>query len=279
LRKGDFDAAVAGYLEAAKADPYRTEYAMKAHLVRRVQTVRRMLESQEGSPLWERMSLSLHAFYLQNEVYGEALTLDRKAHEKMKNALSASMLAETLLAMNKNVRALEFLQGLDKKRLNTQNTLYLAIARARLDQIDEARRMERDLLPAEKSGNVALVYDLARLKALLGEKEEACRLLTHCLEATPPIQTETVRAYVKKCRDFKPILSDASFLAALETESRVPMSSCSAGASCATCPSRGQCSPAAGCTASTKSDSSCAGCPSRSQCAKGQSRPEVPPEK
>ena len=254
LKQGDLDGAYQAYVSAARANPENAAYAEKAKLVRRVQLLRKYVEENEVSPKWEKMVLSLHAFFLQNGVHGEALAVDRMAHGKMNSALSASLLAETLLEMDRNAEALEVLKSLEPGKLDLQNHLYLGISLARLGKADEARDVAAHIALPE-TANLGQYYDLARLNTLLGDHAEACVLLTRCFEMTPPSQLDTVKGFAKQCADFKPLLALADFQTAMKTASKIEESSCSSGASCATCPNRSGCSTGAG-TGTEKEDCS-----------------------
>ena len=241
LKQGDLDGAYQAFASAAKADPRNKAYAAKARIVRRVKALRKFVDQNEPSPKWEKMVLSLHAFYLQNAVYREALSLDRMAHAKMKNALSTSLLAETLLETGRNKEALDVVNGLGEKDLDLQNRIYKGIALARLGRMDEARAVAAKIdLPAD--ADMGVCYDLARLEALAGAHPKACRLLVRCFEHAPPSKLDMVKGFVRTCPDFKSLTGTEGFRTAMATASKVKVSKCSEGAGCATCPNRSGCS-------------------------------------
>ena len=187
------------------------------------------------------MVLSLHAFYLSNGILEEALALDEKAHEKMKSALSASLLAETLLEMNKNEAAFELLGNLDEKQLDVQNNIYLGISLARLGKMDKAKKVATACPSSCCEAEVLVLYDAARLKALLGEEEEASRMLTRCFEVIPPSQLPTIKGFAKACPDFDSLKSSGRFAAVMKTASKIQESGCSGGEGCGSCPKSGGC--------------------------------------
>lgn len=245
LQGGDIEGAMNAYMAAAKAEPGNKEYADKAMLIRRVVAIRRYVASSEVSPKWEKMVLSLHSFYLRNRIHEEALALDRITHEKLKSALSASLLVETLLEMGRDAEALAVLKSLDKKSLDLQNRLYLGIALARLDRVDEAHDLRKRLRVPENSG-AGILYDVARFDSLLGRRTEAVETLRLCFEKTPPSNLALVKGFVKECADFKPLLASPEFAKVLKTQSKIKESDCSGGTSCGTCPKK------SGCSTSTK---------------------------
>lgn len=242
LKKGDFTGAYKSYTAAAKADPENRELAAKAMLVRRVMTLRKFVAEGQVSPQWEKMVVSLHAFYLSNGILEEALALDRVAHDKINNAMSASLLAETLLEMNRNEEALAHLRSLDRKLMDDQNTLYFGITLARLGKRDEAKKVAGKCPSPSCEADPLILYDSARLKALMGEEEEAGRMLVRCFEAIPPSQLDMVKGFAMACPDFKSLKASGRMAAVLKTESKIEESSCSGGTSCGSCPNSQGCS-------------------------------------
>lgn len=258
LVKGDMQAALDAYKAAAKADPQNAEYAAQAKLVNRVIQLRTMVETKDVSAAWHKWALSLHSFYLRNKIYTEALSLNKFVHAKVDTGDSAAMLAETLLEMNLNADALKLLKELQPEKVNLQTNIYLSIALARLGKIDHARKVASELKVAEDAGP-GLLYDVARIHALLGERNETCQTLTLCFERTPPTQLAAVKGFVKECVDFKVLASQPGFAAAMKTQSKIQESGCSGGSSCATCPNRAGCSSGAG-SDDAKKEGGCGSC-------------------
>jgi len=241
LKEGDVEGSMNAYMAAARAEPGNKEYSDKALLIRRVVAIRRYVAANAVSDKWKKMVLSLHSFYLKNGVHSEALKLDRMAHEKLKSALSGSLLVETLLELQKNAEALAVLKGLDKKDLDLQNRLYFGITLARLNRIDDAIKVRQRL---QISGDTAtgVLYDFARLDSLLGNEGEAIKALKLCFEKTPPSSLDLVKGFVKGCVDFKPLAAKAAFSDVMKTKSKIKESDCSGGTSCSTCPKKAGCS-------------------------------------
>ena len=228
LRKGDFEGAARAYEAAVKTDGDNPEYSNRLKTVQRVIELRKYIAGNEPSPKWEKIAESLHTYYLRNDIHSEALALDRDVHARLNNALSMSLLAETYLEMDMNNEAFELLKVLTEKDSTPQNRLYLGIALARLGMKDEAG-MIADKYPLPENAGIGLIYDAARFYALLGRSNEAVGLLTRLFEKTPPGQLGMVKEYVKKCRDFAPILAYSGFKNALETASKVEASGCGGG--------------------------------------------------
>lgn len=244
LEKGDLDGALKAYLAAAKADPENKNYIQQAMVLKRVKALRIYVDANEPSAKWEKMVLSLHVFYLSHNMAGEALALNRMAYGKQDSALNASLLAETLLDLKKNEEAYKLLTDLDKDKLDEQNRLYLGITLARLERIDEARKI-RDDLAVTRQAKPGILYDCARLNTLVGDHAKAMDQLKLMFEKTPPSQLEKNRNFVMACSDFKALKSAEGYGAVMNTLSKVAESSCSGGTSCGSCPSRTSCSSGA----------------------------------
>jgi hypothetical protein len=240
LKKGDFDGALKAFIGAAKANPENQEYGMQAMMVRRVQNLRNFVNHSEVTPQWEKAVISLHAFYLTNGIYEEAVALNRTAHKKMNNALSASLLAEALLAAGKHDKALTLLEGLDAEKMDDQNRIYLGIALARSGRLEEAKK-QREQVPVGVNTHMGQMFDLARLDTLIGNPDGACTLLTACFERTLPSQLADVKSFANRCPDFAPLKGTPAFAAAMETKSKMTESSCSGGSSCGSCPHSSSC--------------------------------------
>ena len=101
LGSGDFREALAAYSAAVRADNTNRQYTHQFMLVRRVIALRGNLEQEKNPKRWQQMAQSLRAFYVSQAMYGEALAIDRKMHERSNTAGSAAQLAETQLSMNK----------------------------------------------------------------------------------------------------------------------------------------------------------------------------------
>jgi hypothetical protein len=250
LEKGDLDGALAAYMAAAKADPENKAYIQQAMVLKRVKALRGYVEANDPSPKWEKMVLSLHAFYLTHNMAGDALALDRMAFKKQDSALNASLLSEALLELKKNEEAYMLLTDLDKEKLDEQNKLYLGITLARLERVDEARRI-RDGLEINRSAKPGILFDAARLNTLVGDHARALDQLKLMFEKTPPSQLDKNKKFVMTCADFTTLKRVEGYGAAMSTLSKVAESSCSSGSSCGSCPNRSSCSSGA---AAEKSD-------------------------
>jgi thioredoxin-like negative regulator of GroEL len=240
LEKGDLDGALKAYMAAAKADPENKAYIQQAMVLKRVKALRGYVDTNDPSPKWEKMVLSLHVFYLTHNMSGEALALDRMAFGKQDSALNASLLAETLLDLKKNEEAYTLLTDLDKEKLDEQNRLYLGITYARLERIDEARKL-RDGLNITRQAKPGLLYDCARLNTLVGDHARALDQLKLMFEKTPPSQLDKNKNFVQACSDFTALKRVEGFSAVMSTLSKVAESSCSGGTSCGSCPNRSSC--------------------------------------
>jgi len=244
LQTGDFAGALKAFTAAAKAAPGNTEYTERAMVVRRIMTYRKFAAENPDSPKWGEVVQSLHVFYLTQGLLNEALNLDKKVHAKMKNAASASLLAETLLELGKNEETVKLLAPFENKAANKAGTertrVCLGIALARLGQKDRARRIST-ACPVTAEGTPSHLVDQARLNMLLGKKAQGIKALTLCLEQLPKSRHETIRTYVNGCADFGTFRKSSELDVVMQTKSKVPESACSSGTDCGSCPSKGGC--------------------------------------
>jgi tetratricopeptide (TPR) repeat protein len=243
LAKADFEGALKAYAEAAKTDSQNQDYRQQYAVLRRVIQMREGVDKETNDEKWRGTVAGLRAFYYGNDLYGEALALDRKAHTKLKNADSASALAQTQLQMGQNAEAAVTLSALDEKSATPQSQVLLGIALARQGKNDEAKALAGKI-ETPKEGMPGLLYDLASLHALTGDTAGAAALLTRCFENTPPSRVDAFKATAKQDKDLASMVASADFAKALETTSKVKESACTGGSNCGSCPSKGSCSTA-----------------------------------
>ncbi len=255
VAKADFEGAQKAFAAAAKLDSEKKlEYRQQYSMLRQVMQMRESIDKEKNEQKWQAMARALRSYYHQNKVYSEALALDKKVHEKLKNGESAAALAGTQLAMGLNEDAAKVIGGLDEKSMTAEARILLGIALARQKKIDEAKAAVAKCKLAADSDS-GLYYDMACVKALVGESDEANALLTRAFELTPPSRLDAVKAHAKTDKDLASLVGSAGFEKALKTESKVKESKCSGGSSCGNCPSRGGCSSAKGgssCATETK---------------------------
>ena len=240
LTKGDFDGALKALEAAAKADSKNDEYRQEASVLRRIIKIRKNLDDQKDMAKWEATARSLRAFYYDNDIYTEALALDKRVHARLNTPESAAMLAETQLELGRNAEAAELLGDVEDGKLTPQARVLLGIARAREKNVDGAREALAKLPKAEEAG-AGLLFDMARLASLTGDQKRAAELLTKCFEATPPSRLASFKAYARQCKDLGGLAGTEAFTKALATESKVAESKCSGGSDCGKCPMKGGC--------------------------------------
>jgi thioredoxin-like negative regulator of GroEL len=240
LANADFEGALKAFAAASRASPKNKRYQGRAMIVKRVIRARKYVETAEIDAKWEKVAISLHAFYARERLLDEALALDRKIHEKRPSATSAALLAETLLDAGKNEEARKLLAGLPKEHKDLKNRVYEGIALARLEKTDEAKKVAAGLKIADDT-RPGILFDVARLRVLLGDEKGALGMLAKCLEKTPTASQAAVRDRAKACADFASIAKKPEFTVALATKSKVKVSECSGGSDCGSCPSRGGC--------------------------------------
>jgi len=241
LEKGDFRTALAAFARAARADRSNQEYLREYSLLRRIIAMRNRLDSETDPQRWEYSARALHAYYVNNNIYGEALALDEEIHEKLNSSYSAMLLGQTQLSMQRNAEAAATFAGLKADDANASTRALLGVALARQDKLDEARRIARQIeLP--KDAGPRMIYNVARVHAAVGNRDEALTLLTRCFESVAPSRLDGFKQHAKACPDFAKLAAADSFAKVLKTESKVAESKCSGGSSCAGCPMRAGCS-------------------------------------
>ncbi len=243
LQQGDFDGTLQAFTEAARLAPDNEEYRQQAGLVRRVIAIRKRLDETAGQEQWSQMALALHTYYEDNDIHTEALDLGRKIHKRLNNAESAALLARSQLVLKMNEEAAELLSGMDDAQVTPETKALLGIALAREAELDKARALSEEIKLTEDS-SVTLAFDVARLRALIGDKKGATGSLAHCFKATTPSRLDAVKAAARECPDFATLAGGEAFATALKTESEVKESSCSSGSACGKCPSRTKCASA-----------------------------------
>ncbi len=243
LANADFDGALKAYASAARTDSANQDYRAQYAILRRVIGMREDLAREQNPRKWETSARALHSFYLSRKIYSEALDLGRRIHDRLNTAESAAMLAESLLGADRNQEAEQVLAGLGQKA-TPQTDILLGIAQARQQKLDQARAAAGKItLPAD--ADAGIVFDLACLKALLGDKAGSAALLTRCFEMIPPSRLETVKEHARESKDLAAIAGSPEFAEALKTQSKAKESGCSGGTSCGSCSKKGGCTSSA----------------------------------
>jgi tetratricopeptide (TPR) repeat protein len=245
LEKGEFQGALQAFVEAARMAPDNEAYRQQAFLVRRVIQTRDRLAEMTDTEQWTQTAITLHTFYHDNRIYTKALELDRQIHERLANTRSATMLAQTLIALNLDSDAVQLLGSLAETQRTPEIKALLGIALARQGKIDQAKALIEGLEIAETTAP-ELLFDCARLRALLGDQRAAIGLLVRCFQSTAPSRLPRVKDAARESPDLAALAEGDAFAAALTTESRVKESGCSSGSSCGKCPHRAKCGSAGG---------------------------------
>jgi len=240
LENGSFQGALQAYSTAVRAERTNPQYGQHFMLVRRVIALRESLDQERDPQRWLRIAQSLRSFYISEEIYSEALSVDEKIHARLNSALSAEQLAETQLAMRKDAEASGILLALGPEKTTTVTQALLAIALGRQGQVDEARKIGEGIA-GSGSDDPGTLYVLARMQAIVGNDGAALGLLTRCFEAVPPSRLDDLKTHAKQNPELAALASTDGFATALQTESKVAESQCSGGSSCAGCPMRGGC--------------------------------------
>jgi tetratricopeptide (TPR) repeat protein len=237
LDRGDIRGALAAYIEAAELDPGKQAYTVRALVLRRVERMRTLIESDDTSPRWRTAAITLHAFYLDEGLTDLALELDRKAHARLDSSGSAILLAETLLLLDRDEEVAKLLSARPRPALHER--VLEGIALARLGRKEEAEKLDAAISVPGNAPSI-LLRDLARLKARLGAAEKALPLLRSSFEKTSANALDGARRRVRACSDFAALRSTPAFQEVLRTTSKIE-EGCSGGSSCGSCPKRGEC--------------------------------------
>ncbi len=226
---------------AARADRSNTQYMQHFSLIRQVIMIQNALVKEKDPQRWQYYARALHSYYVGENLYDQALGLDKQIHERVNSAASAALLAETQLAMDKNAEAIELLSKLPADKTSVVTESLEGIALARLGKKDDALK-HATLAKLADDDSPGAVYCVARLQAATGNVQQAATLLARCFEQIPPSQLDGFKTHAKLTPEFTALAATPEFTQALKTESKVVESSCSSGSSCAGCPMRGDCS-------------------------------------
>ncbi len=238
LSKGDLDGALKDFMRAAKADPENQVYRKHVALLHRVRQVRGRLDATAEKVQWDQIAQSLRAFYVQFEVYGEALALDKLRHAKLGTGATAVDLADSYLELNENSEAVKVLSVLEAPRVTPRSQLLLGIGLARTGETERAKRL------ASKHGrpndmDSRLLFDAACLNALVGDPQVAAGQLISVFERTPADLLPRLKEYSKRRADLASLRGE-KFAGVWKVASRVK-------AGCGGCTSAGSgCSSGAG---------------------------------
>lgn len=246
LAEADFAAALNSFQTAARNDGKNQEYAQQYAMLRQVLQMRRNCLKEKSTERWLKMAAALRTFYYEHGLYSEALPLDQERHQRHRSAQSATMLAETQLAMDMESQTVEMLGCLTKKETSPRTRVLHGLALARLGQTDMAKQAAEQPQQVTDDVGPRYFYDLARLRAAVEDANGATSALTHTFELTPRSQLEALKAEVKKCKDFSPLVNTPGFAQALNTPSKIDESACSQGSACGDCPQRAACGQEAG---------------------------------
>lgn len=248
LSQGQFQAAFDAFTKAAKAEPDNEEYIREAALLRRVMTIQEKLVGSDDRTLWERMGRGLYNYYQQRGAHKSALDLAQSMHGKLETPESAWLLADANLELGNDARAAGVIESVPREQRDAHCYALHGIALARQNQLDEARTSAAKVnMPKEP--DVELCYELARLHALLGNGQQAIKLLTVTFEQTPEGWQPDVRKQATRCADFGDLKDTPAFAKALNAKSKVK-------GGCGGCSKKGGCSGEKSCA--DKDKKSCA---------------------
>jgi tetratricopeptide (TPR) repeat protein len=235
IARAEFTQALATLEGAAKAAPENHQIGQELAILRQVIDLRGKVAAEADPARYEKMAAALRAYYYDKDLYSEALSLDRECHQRLHTAASAEWLAESMLQMGANGDARTALTAYPVDQLSAQGKWMLALAYARTGGRAEVERLLSTLPPA-MDANPSLLYLSARVHALLGAGEHARTDLARAFKATPPSALARLKTHAQSCPDFRALAGETTFTQVMATESTVPESGCSRGASCGGCP-------------------------------------------
>lgn len=257
LVKADFEGALKAFKIAAKADSKNAEYRQTHAILRQVIRIRALMEKQKDTKKWLQMAQALRSFYHKHGIYTESLPLDRKIHKEQLTDNSAAMLAETLIALDKNGEVVELLENLGDKDTTARTDVFLGLAFAHEGDSDKAKTLAAkvDIKP---DADREFCFALARLRARISDSSGMVEALTRSFELTPPSRLDAFKADAKTCKDLAAYAGTSGFAKALKTKSQIKESSCSGGSGCGNCAKRDGCGkkPTKSCD-TPKDDKSC----------------------
>lgn len=264
LRKAEFGDALQSFAAAMKADPQNIEHRQMAMLVNRALSVRAMFEETIDQQRWVQIAGALRTFYYDYQIYDEAMKLDQKVYETLATPAAAVALAETMLVTDHDSDALGLLTKQDPKELDAHGASLLAVALARGEK-DEAARRCLASIKVTNDADPRTLYYLAAANARLDQPVPAGAWLTKAFEMTPPSRLEWMKDFADQSEDFKAMRPTAGFRKVMLTKSKIAESGCSGGSSCGSCASASSCgsatTAAAGCSGedSCEKDGQCSG--------------------
>lgn len=241
LGQAAWQEAESAFAEASRLDPANATYRGELDVLRRVMKLRAEHAGTADPAQWDRTAAALRAYYYSKGIFGEALVLDREAHQRAGSPASAAFLAETLLELNRDMEAASLLAEQPAGKLSPSARMLHGIALARTGDVARARKIAAEV-PLPFAATPSLLLVRARLLACIDEPAGAVDLLRKAFEGTAPSLLGPTRDRVKACSDFALLAANGAFTQVMTTASKMSESSCSKGSSCGACPSRTSCS-------------------------------------
>jgi thioredoxin-like negative regulator of GroEL len=219
LQAGDLEGALKAFSAAAADQQDNSEYKAKAETLGKVIALRGRLEKEEDTAQWTRIARALHTYYRQERLHDEALKLDRRIFGKLQSGLSASLLADTLLATGKNMDAAMLLASLPEEKQDLGTKVMRVIALARAGRKAEALAAAQKV-PAPQELCPGKAYMLARMNAAVGLNAEAAKLLTTAFAAAPAARLAAFKETARQCPEFAVLAKEAEYAAVFATQSK-----------------------------------------------------------
>jgi len=255
---GNLDDGLKTLAAAVAADPINEEYTARFERLRKAVALRKQLDTEEDAAQWTQIARALHLFYHREKLYEAALEIDRQLHKRLQAAVSATLLAQTLMAMDRNAEAAETLQEIpeDQRELGSQSSLVIALARA--GKMKKAAKLAKEI-PVPEHLCPGKAYMLARMNAAIGDEPAAASLLKQAFSVAPAPKLPAFKAAALRCPELAALLEKDEYKELLDTQSLVIAAPDHdhdhVGGHCATCPSQARVDDIA-----VKSDKDCEGC-------------------
>ncbi len=188
-----------------------------------------LFEQEQNPEMAAKTGKLLRQFFYRNDMLAEAEKVDRQLFKLNPDIANGVSLAETLLNRNRDREAAELLLSLKPAEADREANLLAALALARTGDVAESQEyLARTPFESCKPQEL-MIY--ARIAALHDDAAQAAAAVARILENAPAKESRALQAYFQD-DDFRHVLPDAAYQAALQTESK-------AGDSCAGCPNSG----------------------------------------
>jgi tetratricopeptide (TPR) repeat protein len=250
LEHNDYQAALKLYADEARKNAGQSYYQEQFSILRRVIKMKKAMEADFDNPAdksdadlkkWNSYYQAVRAWYYAQGFYSKSLELDKTAFEVLKTDAAQLNYFETLVVLNRNAEAKEYLdqaKGPVKDHPVFQ-TLALLV-QARLAPSDAILGQLKLVNPDPRANPASIVY-AGCIHQLHHDSKQAFAQLAIALENTAPTQIGATRRMIESMKEFQDCHTDKAYQAALQTQSKIYQSGCTGGSSCNSCSLRTTC--------------------------------------